>query len=54
MEDSNSAAIRMAAFEWLREQIGHADDTLTRVGLEQGFEYKGIFKPAPNPSLASC
>lgn len=56
MEDSDSAAVRMAAFAWLREQIARPDETLTRVALEQGFEYRGgrvrmvgpqgIFKPA--------
>lgn len=56
MENSDSAAIRMAAFDWLREQASRADDTLTRAVLEQGFEFagsrvrrvgpQGIFKPA--------
>lgn len=56
MEDSVSAAIRTAAFAWLREQAVRSDDTLTRAALEQGFQHQGsrtrlvgpqgIFKPA--------
>lgn len=56
MDNSGSAAIRMAAFAWIREQTSRSDDTLTRAALEQGFEFngrrvrlvgpQGIFKPA--------
>lgn len=56
MENPESAAIRMAAFGWLRERRNRADDTLTRADLERGFEFagtrvrlvgpQGIFKPA--------
>jgi len=56
VEDSDSAAIRMAAFAWLRQQVDRADDTLSRSTLEKGFNYQGkrvrvvgpqgIFKPA--------
>lgn len=56
MEDSTSAAVRTAAFAWIRQYIARPDDTLSRAALEQGFEFsgarvrlvgpQGIFKPA--------
>lgn len=56
MEDSNSAVIRTAAFDWLQQQLTRADDTLPRALLEKGFDFRGdrvrlvgpqgIFKPA--------
>lgn len=56
MEDSSSAAIRTAAFAWLRQHMTQRDETVSRPTLERGFEYErtrvrlvgpqGIFKPA--------
>jgi len=56
MEDSSSAAIRTAAFAWLRQHMAQRDETVSRPTLERGFEYErtrvrlvgpqGIFKPA--------
>ena len=55
MEDSESAAVRTAAFRWLREHTGTPSSTLSRTVLEQGFNHQGdrvrlvgpqgIFKP---------
>ena len=56
MEDPGSAAIRTAAFAWLRQYLAQRDETISRTKLAQGFEYQGtsvrlvgpqgIFKPA--------
>jgi len=56
MEDQSSAAIRTAAFAWLRQHMAQRDETVSRPTLERGFEYErtrvrlvgpqGIFKPA--------
>jgi putative restriction endonuclease len=55
------AAVRLAAFRWLREQMGIHGDTLPLDLLRKGFEFdgrrvpllgpQGIFKPAVMPAL---
>lgn len=56
MEDSDSAAVRAAAFDWLRLQAQPGNETMSRDILARGFPYndsfvrmlgpQGIFKPA--------
>lgn len=56
VEDQQSAAIRSAAFEWLKNLAAFQGDVLPRSLLEQGFRFadqsvrvigpQGIFKPA--------
>lgn len=55
MEDPSSAAIRMAAFSWLKPYLPPQDEPISRHILQQGFPYQGetiklvgpqgIFKP---------
>lgn len=56
MEDSDSAAVRAAAFDWLRLHAQSGNETISRDILARGFPYndsfvrvvgpQGIFKPA--------
>lgn len=49
MDKGRDSLIRMAAFEWLAEQVRIHGDVLPRRTLAEGFEYQGVRVPLLGP-----
>ena len=49
MEDDSSASCRTAAFDWLRQQTQHGNETLSRKLLARGYPYQGSFVKLVGP-----